>query len=113
MLEFLIGVLAGMVLMLAVVHTAFKRALKEIEQREAEEEQQSIQQPRVMLAKVEKHSGIFYLFEHNNNQFMVQGTSIEELDQRLTLRYGKDIEVKVVAGENCDRDELRHMVLRS
>jgi len=45
--------------------------------------------------KIEEHSGCFYLFDNETDQFLGQGRTAEEFADRLS----RDLTIKIVAGD--------------
>lgn len=49
---------------------------------------QSQRQPQVINARMEEHQGQFYLYHADTNEFIAQGATAQDLDQRTDQRYG-------------------------
>ena len=48
-----------------------------------------------LQTKIEEHSGCFYIFDNETDQFLGQGRTAEEFAERLS----RDMTIKIVAGD--------------
>lgn len=107
MIEFAIGIVAGIVASIVLVRLAVWYLLKKAEQR-LQELIQTVEQAQAnsVQARVEEHDGVFYVYNAEDNTFMVQGTNIAELKKRINERW-KDVRVYVTEGDESVLERLK------
>jgi hypothetical protein len=103
-----IGVLAFYLVLKLAVHILVQRISKDIETLEAaiEQQQQSIQ------ARVELHDNEFFVYNNDTNEFMAQGSTLQELRDRIKTRWSS-YRVSVVAGEDHVLEQLKEQLNES
>lgn len=80
-----IGALLGWDLRERFATHQIKRFLKEVEEMKAPEEDDS-DEPKIPIT-IEKHNNHFYVYNKENNQFMGQAGTREELEEVLMERF--------------------------
>ncbi len=71
---------------------------------EAEEAEESAEQPERM--RLERHGEVIYAFTVENDTFIAQGTTLEELDSAIQKRFpGKKFRIKE---SNLEEVEMNH-----
>ena len=97
--SFIIGFFAGAVMasvaLRIALHIATKRAEAQIETLMAAIKTVSAKH---IAARVEQHDGVFYVYRVDDNTFLAQGSSLDELKQRIEDRI-KDAQVFVTEGD--------------
>ena len=101
LLEFLAGFVVGAVTFYLFASWFLRRL---ISRALAEDAQQSIALS-VIRARVEQHDGMFYFYNNESNEFLVQGRSLSELIERLEVRQS-GVTVQVVDG---DKDTIANL----
>lgn len=96
------GVIVGILYSMFSLRWAVQRAIQEQEDRAAVK-------PNMISASLEKHNDIYYLFGYESNVFIAQGRDLKEINQHLNLRFGKDIQVKVLVGEQTLFTEFKSL----
>lgn len=107
MMELLIGIVIGMVAgyHFGIVHSMMK--LKEFILKEAkiqgiqlDEETNIVETSHVKKLMIEEINNVLYLYERDNNEFVCQGSSVEELaklaDQHKNIKYASVLSGKKV-----------------
>lgn len=84
MIYFIIGVVLGWFLHRYMVKLAIARTLKR-----AEEE---IKQHKQIMMRIEKHKGIFYLYNKETEEFIAQGKNKEEINEVIQKKYASATE---------------------
>ena len=106
MIEFVVGVAAGVVVTVVVAVWVVKglvsRAEADIDSIVAEIKKTA---ENIIPARVEQHDGVFYVYNTRDGSFIAQGTSIAEIKARIEERM-KDATVMVTEG---DADVLRQL----
>ena len=83
MLEFLLGVMVGAALLYLMTTWLMKRLIARAMQEDyAEREQQDL----IIRARVEQIDNQFYIYNIDENEFLVQGRDMKELVDNLELR---------------------------
>ena len=88
MTEFIVGLVFGIALTLVAV-----RILLTIAVRRAEATIQALEQAidalnsSTITARVEEHDGVFYVYNADDDTFLVQGSSMNELQEKLESQY--------------------------
>ena len=99
MIEFIVGVVAGVVLTVLVatwlMRTIVARTEADIDAIVAEIKKVS---ENIIPARVEQHDGVFYVYNTRDNSFIAQGESITEIKARIEERM-KDATVMVTEGD--------------
>lgn len=95
MIEFLVGMAAGIVLFWLVLQWAAKRMIDRIVAQIEQEESRAASESKSksLHGVVEKHNNVLYLFERDTNEFIAQGHNMEELKQRVNERYRGSVTV--------------------
>jgi len=94
MLEFLAGVVVGAGTLYLFAAWILRRL---ISQALVEDAAQSKASP-IIRARVEQHDGMFYFYNNESNEFLVQGRTLPELIERLEVRQS-GVTVQVVDGD--------------
>lgn len=63
-------------------------------------------QTHMILARVEEHQGVFYVYNVRDDSFMAQGVSIDELRERIEQRWPQ-ADVSVTEGDQAVLERLR------
>lgn len=82
MLEFLLGVIIGSMALYLMAAVLFQRYLNKIQQAVDERNQEDL----VIRARVEQIGNQFYIYNIDENEFLVQGRDMKELVDNLELR---------------------------
>jgi len=82
MLEFILGVITGSMALYLLAAVLFNRYLNKIQQAVDEREQQDL----IIRARVEQIDNQFYIYNIDENEFLVQGRDMKELVDNLELR---------------------------
>jgi hypothetical protein len=103
MLEFLVGVVvgAGVLYLFAawILRRLISQAMSEDAVTAAREED------LIIRASVEEHNGVFYFYNEKNNEFLVQGSNLQELLEHLeSRRPGTTVQVV-----NGDKETIAHL----
>ena len=106
MLEFLSGVVigAGVLYVFAVwtIRRLILQAMTEDAITATREEN------LIKRAHVEEHNGVFYFYDEKNNEFLVQGSNLQELLEHLESRW-PGTTVQVVNGDESTIANLKAM----
>jgi hypothetical protein len=94
MLEFLAGVVVGAGAWYLLVTWVIRRLIAQALSEDAAQSTAS----SIIRARVEQHDGMFYFYNNESNEFLMQGRSLPELVERLEARRS-GITVQVVAGD--------------
>ena len=65
-------------------YTAVRKINKMLQQ----VEQESKKEPNKISVKIEKHNDVFYLFNMDTDEFLIQGKDKEEIQTNLKRRFG-------------------------
>lgn len=84
MMEFFIGVLAGVILFYIGLRIAARMLLNHLARRLEEIHEVTKDEP--IDARLEEHNGVFYVYSVENNEFLGQGNSIAELKEHFRAR---------------------------
>lgn len=104
---FIIGFLVGAITVAAVIRIALHIAVKRAEHTiEALQEAIEKIQTTMIPARVEQHDGIFYVYNTQDNSFIAQGTTLDELRSRIEGRM-KDARVIVQEGDPAVLEALK------
>jgi hypothetical protein len=57
---------------------------------------------QIIHVNIEKHGGVFYLFEKDTNRFIAQGTNFEEVKEHCEARF----KGKSVVGDETQMEQL-------
>jgi hypothetical protein len=99
MMEFVSGIILGMIITAVLVNIAYRlathRAEKQIEQLAEAIKALTANQ---IQARVEEDNGVFYVYRTDDNSFLAQGTCMSELKERIESRM-KDAQVYVTEGD--------------
>lgn len=101
MLEFLLGVVVGAGLLYVFAVWTIRRLISQALAEDAATEQDDL----VIRAKVEEQDGVFYFYNEKNNEFLVQGSNLQELLEHLESRK-PGTTVHVVNG---DKETIAHL----
>jgi hypothetical protein len=99
MIEFVYGIIAGMIITAVLVNIAYRLATRRAEQ-QIEQLAEAIKtlSANQIQARVEEDNGVFYVYRIDDNSFLAQGTSMAELKERIESRM-KDARVFVTEGD--------------
>lgn len=61
---------------------------------------------KAILARVELHNNVFFVYNNETNEFMAQGNDLTELRERIRARWSQ-YKVSVVAGDDHVLDLLK------
>lgn len=107
MIEFIVGVVLGMVVtglvLLLIAQRLVNRASANIDAIAAELKQLA---ENIIPARVEQHDGVFYVYNTRDGSFIAQGTSIDEIKHRIEERM-KDATVMVTEGDTDVLQKLK------
>ena len=99
MIEFVIGVVLGIIVtglvLLLFAKWLVRRAEANIDAITAELKQLA---ENIIPARVEQHDGVFYVYNTRDGSFIAQGTSLDEIKNRIEERM-KDATVMVTEGD--------------
>jgi hypothetical protein len=110
LVPFIFGVVAGAMFVSWRLRRDIKRALDQIEEELGELPAPNTAKPsRVIDTKVEKIQGIYYLFRDDNDAFLAQGSTAQELRDHLRKRF-RDFSISIVSGDQEPMTELRQQV---
>lgn len=59
--------------------------------------------------RVELHNEVFFVYNNETNEFMAQGSTLDELRERIRARWA-DRKVSVVAGEDSVLERLKAQI---
>ena len=109
-LAFFIGAAVGMMFITWRLRRDIERALAQISEELGELPAPDTAKPsRVIDTKVEKIQGIYYLFRDDNDAFLAQGSTAQELRDHLRKRF-RDFSISIVSGDQEPMTELRQQV---
>ena len=93
--DILIGVGIGMLIALQLVQIVARAAIKKVE-RELKEESSAVKidGKELVEATITKEKDTYYLFQKDNDRFLAQGKTLEEIHDALASRF-KNLVVKV------------------
>lgn len=88
MTEFIVGLIFGIALTLVVVRIALTIAVRRAEATiQALEQAINVLNSSTISARVEEHDGVFYVYNAEDGTFLVQGSSMTELQEKLDSQY--------------------------
>lgn len=102
MLEFFAGVVVGAAAVYLFAVWTIRRLLSQA----LAEDAQHLVDDLVIRARVEEHDGIFYFYNNDSNEFLVQGRDMTELINHLESRRAGTT-VHVVAGDESTIANLK------
>lgn len=107
MTELFVGMIFGMCLALALVYVYLRMVMLRAAQN-LDDLLQVIERLKesIIQARVEEADGVFYVYNTADQSFMAQGTSIEELRERIEQRWA-DAQVMITQGEQAVLDRLK------
>ena len=115
MLEFIVGIVIGMLVAWATVWFMLKTVITRVNDEmgkmldkvvaEVEEHQDS---RKLILARVELHDDTFYVYNKENNEFMAQGRTLAEVKEHMFKRYSRD-KYNVIADPEENEDVLKKL----
>ena len=94
MVEFILGFASGLIVAYIIVKVVVWSTLRQLEQDDIRVDElidkmkQKIEQ-NIIAARMEEHQGLFYLYRADNNEFIAQGATADEIDARTDERFGK------------------------
>ena len=107
MIEFVIGMVAGVVITVVVAVWVVKglvaRAEADIDAIVAEIKKTA---ENIIPARIEQHDGVFYVYNTRDGSFIAQGTSLAEIKARIEERM-KDATVMVTEGDTDVLQKLK------
>jgi hypothetical protein len=97
-----IGICAFYLALKLTINVLMRRLVRDIESLQAElgEDEQAI------LARIELHNNVFFVYNNETNEFMAQGNDLTELRERIRARWSQ-YKVSVVAGDDHALDLLK------
>jgi hypothetical protein len=106
MIEFALGILVGVVAMYIVLKVLANILFKRLEKELAELDQELKMLDSVVTARVEEENGVFYIYSVNDNMFLAQGRTIDEIKQVVESRDATK-KVMVTEGDPAVIDRLK------
>lgn len=106
-MDLLLGIVIGMIVAVILVYIwlqmTIRRATQNIDNllHVIERLQQNVFQ-----ARVEEENGVFYVYNTEDQSFMAQGTTVDELRERIEQRW-KDAQVFITQGDQAVLQRLR------
>jgi hypothetical protein len=94
MLEFIAGFVVGAATFYLMTVWAIRRLISKV----MAEDAQSYPTDLTIRARVEQHNGMFYFYNNDSNEFLIQGTNLSELIDHLESRRA-GVTVHIVAGD--------------
>ena len=102
MLEFLLGFMIGAAALYLLTVWSVRRLIA----KSLVEDDQYREEDLVIRARVEQHDGIFYFYNNDSDEFLVQGSDMTELVDHLEARR-TGTTVQVVAGDESTIANLK------
>ena len=102
MLEFLLGFMIGAAALYLLTVWSVRRLISRALTEDAAAEQENL----TIRARVEQHNGMFYFYNNDSDEFLVQGSNITELIDHLEARRAGTV-VHVVAGDESTIANLK------
>ena len=94
MLEFLLGFMVGAATLYLLTVWSIRRLVSRTLAEDAAVEHENL----TIRARVEEYDGIFYFYNNDSNEFLVQGSNMTELIDHLEARRAGTV-VHVVSGD--------------
>ncbi len=94
MVEFILGFCLGLLVAYVTVKIVVWSTLRQLEQDNIEVDElidkmkQKIEN-NIITARMEEHQGLFYVYRADNNEFIAQGATADEIDEKTMQRFGK------------------------
>jgi len=94
MIEFILGFCLGFLVAYGIVKIVVWSTLRQLERDNIEVDElidkmkQKIEN-NIIAARMEEHQGLFYVYRADNNEFIAQGATADEIDERAHERFGK------------------------
>ena len=108
-MDYFLVFVAGMAVSLMILRWTIRRAIDEILSRIDQED--AVQDNNVKL-KLEFDQNTYFTYNTTNNQFVCQGSSVEQLKERLTEMFPKQTTFTIVDGDPAVlatvKQELEH-----
>jgi hypothetical protein len=102
MLEFIAGFVVGAATLYLMTVWTIRRLIAKALAEEAQHREEDL----VIRARVEQHDGIFYFYNNDSDEFLVQGSDMTELIDHLESRRAGTT-VHVVAGDESTIANLK------
>ena len=102
MLEFLLGFMIGAASLYLLTVWSVRRLISRALSEDAAAEQEN----STIRARVEQHNGMFYFYNNDSEEFLVQGTNLVELIDNLEARR-PGVTVQVVNGDESTIANLK------
>ena len=102
MLEFLLGFMIGAASLYLLTVWSVRRLISRALVEDAEVEHENL----TIRARVEQHDGIFYFYNNDSDEFLVQGSDMTELVDHLEARRAGTV-VHIVAGNESTIANLK------
>ena len=102
MLEFLLGIVLGAGTLYLLTVWSMRRLISRALAEDAAAEQENL----TICARVEQHNGMFYFYNNDSEEFLVQGTNLVELIDNLEARQ-PGVTVQVVNGDESTIANLK------
>jgi hypothetical protein len=106
MIEFALGFLVGVVAIYIVLKVLANILFKRLEKELAELDHELKVLDTVVTARVEEENGVFYIYGVNDNLFLAQGRTIDEIKQVVESRDATK-KVMVTEGDPAVIDRLK------
>ena len=99
MIEFVSGIIAGLIIAAVLINIAWRLVTRRAEQ-QIEQLAEAIKtlSANQIQARVEEQAGVFYVYRVDDNTFLAQGTTMSELRERIESRM-KDAMIYVTEGD--------------
>lgn len=110
-MDMIVGIVVGLIIaFLAMALMAYRaEAALRREIVDLVETVKSQTEKHIILARVEQHRGVFYIYDTANDHFLAQGDTVAELKQALERRF-HDKHVVVTQGESSVLEQIKSFV---
>ena len=94
MVMFILGFCLGLLVAYVIVKIMIWSTLRQLERDNIEIDELMTRitkkiEDNIISARMEEHQGQFYLFRTDNNEFIAQGSTADEVDAHTDSRFGK------------------------
>jgi hypothetical protein len=97
--SFIVGIITGGLLVFMLFNWVVSRLLKRLASQETAESSK-------LLTRLEEHNGVFYLYRYDTDEFLAQGSSKKEVQQRVNEKF-KNSPVDVYVFFSGEPDTLK------
>ena len=104
----IIGVTAFYLTLKLAVNILMRRLAQDLDALQIELDENE----KAILARIELHNDVFFVYNNDTNEFMAQGNDLTELRERIRARWSQ-YKVSVVAGDDHALDLLKAQVNES